>query len=184
MELLSALLRARLGLMGALLVAASAALGQAGERADIPIKAAFLYKFGGFVEWPPEAFERPDSVLTIGVIGADALAGELESIVAERTMQGRRVAVRKLRRGESLAGLQVLFVGQSEGGKLGEILQGARRQPLLVVTESEDAFSQGSMINFVVEDKVRFDVALPPADRAQIRISARLLAVARKVITG
>jgi hypothetical protein len=167
------------------LVLALPAPAQADRAAEIQIKAAFLYKFGAFVEWPPAAFEGPEGPFTIGVLGADALAGELEQITAGRTVHGRRVAVRTLRRGESLAGLHVLFVGQLEGARLAEILQGARGQALLVVTESEGALSQGSMINFVaVEDKVRFDVALPQAERGQLRISSRLLTVARKVISG
>lgn len=175
----------RLG-VAAILLSAVTAFAQTEHRsAEIRIKAVFLYKFGGFVEWPAGAFARTDSPFTIGVIGADALAAELEEIVSARTVQGRAVTVRKLRRGESLAGLQVLFVGQSEGPRLAEILSAAKDQPLLVVTESEGALARGSVINFVaVDDKVRFDVALPQAERGQLKISARLLSVARKVITG
>lgn len=161
------------------------AFAQAEARAEIQIKAAFLYKFGGFVEWPANAFADPGSPFTIGVLGADALADELEEIASGRTVQGRRVAVRKLRSGATLAGLHVLFVGQSEGAHLAEILQGARGQALLIVTESEGALAHGSMINFVsVDDKVRFDVALPQAERGRLRISSRLLGVARRVIAG
>ena len=82
-------------------------------------------------------------------------------------------------------GLHLLFVGQSEAGRLAEILGAAKGRPLLVVTETEDALTRGSMINFItVDDKVRFDVALPQAERGQLRISARLLGVARTVITS
>lgn len=172
-----------------LIVLLAAALPAAAQDESRPteaqIKAAFLYKFGGFVEWPPRAFPAPDSPFTIGVIGANAVAGELEKLVAGRTVQGRPVAIRKLRRGESLSRLHVLFVGQSESGSLADIIAAAKDYSLLVVTESENALSQGSMINFVpVEDKVRFDIALPPAERGQLRISARLLSVARKVISS
>jgi hypothetical protein len=156
-----------------------------GRAAEIQIKAAFLYKFGGFVEWPPKAFAEPDAPFIIGVLGADILAGELEQLVSGRTVHDRRVAVRRLRRSDSLAGLHVLFVGQSEDARLPEILQAARGQAVLLVTESEGALAQGSMINFVtVADKVRFDVALPPAERGQLKISSRLLGVARRVISG
>jgi len=169
----------------AALLAAGPVAAQTDRAAEIQIKAAFLYKFGGFVEWPAGAFARPDAAFMIGVIGADALAAELEQVVAGRTVQGRAVSVRKLRRGESLSGLHVLFVGQQEASRLAEILASAKSQPLLVVTEFDNALSQGSMINFVaVDDKVRFDVALPPAERGQLRISARLLAVARKVVSS
>jgi len=79
----------------------------------------------------------------------------------------------------------MLFIGQAEGARLGEILAIAKGQSVLTVTESEDALAHGSMINFVfVDDKVRFDVALPQAERGLLKISARLLAVARRVVTS
>ena len=153
--------------------------------AETQIKAAFLYKFSAFVEWPPKAFARPDSPFTIGVVGADELAAELEQIVKGRTVLERAVVVRRMRRGESVAGVQMLFIGQAEGVRLTEILAVAKGQSVLIVTESEDALSYGTMINFVsVDDKVRFDVALPQAERGALKISARLLAVARKVLTS
>ncbi len=162
------------------------ALAQADRTAaETQIKAAFLYKFSAFVEWPPKAFARPDSPFTIGVIGADELAAELEQIVKGRTVLERAVVVRRMRRGEPVAGIQMLFIGQAEGARLGEILAIAKGQSVLTVTESEDALAHGSMINFVfVDDKVRFDVALPQAERGALKISARLLAVARKVLTS
>jgi hypothetical protein len=158
-------------------------------RADIRadeyrVKAAFLYKFGSYVEWPIGAFERADSPVAIGVIGADALAEELVQIVAGRNVNGRPVSVRRLRAGDSIAGLHVLFIGRADSGRLAEILAEAKGHPLLTVTESDQALDLGSMINFVVvEDKVRFDVALVPASLGSLKISARLLAVARKVVS-
>ena len=156
---------------------------QADPDAEYRVKAAFLYKFGSFVEWPSQAFARPDSPLAIGVIDADDLADELGRIVAGRSVNGRSIAVRKLHRGDSVAGLHILFIGRADAGRVADIVAGARGQPLLTVTESEDGIEHGSSINFVVvDDKVRFDVALPSSDPGQIKISARLLAVARKVI--
>ena len=172
-------------LLAAALMAPGSLAAQAPRAAEVQIKAAFLYKFGGFVEWPAASFARPDSPFTIGVLGADAMAAELERVAAGRTVQGRPVAVHKLRRGEPPAGLHVLFVGQQEAAKLAEVLAAVKGTMPLVVTDSENGLAQGSMINFVSsEDKVRFDVALPPAERGQLRISARLLAVARKVVAG
>jgi len=81
------------------------------QTAEYRVKAAFLYKFGGYVEWPQGVFAKPDSPIAIGVIGADALAEELARIVAGRTINGRPVTVRKLRPGEAVARLHVLFVG-------------------------------------------------------------------------
>lgn len=173
----------RLALMLAALLPSAQAAAQAAT--EIQVKAAYLYQFGGFVEWPPQAFAGPDGAFHIGVIGADAIADELEQVVATRQVQGRQVAVRRLRAGEPLAGLQVLFVGAGEAPRLPEILAGTQGAPLLVVTESDDALAHGSMINFVaVDNRVRFDVALPQAQRRRLRISSRLLGVARRVVQG
>ena len=158
---------------------------QADAQADeYRVKAAFLYKFGSYIEWPSGSFARADSPVAIGVMGADALADELVQIVAGRNVNGRPVRVRKLRPGDPIAGLHVLFVGRADSGRLPEILAAAKGQALLTVTESEGGLELGSMINFVVvEDKVRFDVAPPPSESGNLRISARLLGVARKVVS-
>ena len=168
-----------------LLALAPFALAHADEESEVRIKAAFLYKFGGFVEWPPPAFADARSPFIIGVLSADSVAAELERVVAGRTVHGRPVEVRRLQRGDATRGLHVLFVGQSESARLPEILRASKGRPLLVVTESDSALEQGSVINFVVvDDKVRFDVALAPAGRSNLRISARLLSVARNVVPG
>jgi len=160
-------------------------LAQADAQADeYRVKAAFLYKFGSYIEWPSRSFTRADSPVAIGVMGADALADELAQIVAGRSVNGRAVQVRKLRPGDPIAGLHILFIGRADDGRLPEVLAAARGRALLTVTESDEALELGSMINFVVvDDKVRFDVAPPPADSGNLRISARLLGVARKVVS-
>lgn len=147
------------------------------------VKAAFLYKFLAFVEWPSQAFERADSPLVIGVLGADAFADELVAMVADRAVRGHPLEARKIRRGDSLAEFHVLFVGRSDSAALPGLLGSAKNRPLLTVTESDEALAHGSTINFVVVDnKVRFDVALGPAEQRNLKISSRLLAVARKVL--
>jgi hypothetical protein len=179
--------RAALGCLLAAVVAFGHAVSLAQsdlQTAEYKVKAAFLYKFASYVQWPARVFERPDSPLVIGVAGADVLGDELAQIVAGRSIEGRPVQVRKLRRGEALNGLQVLFIGRSDRGP-SEVLASAKGRPVLTVTESEDAFAMGSMINFViVEDRVRFDVALHEAETADLKVSARLLSVARKVLGG
>jgi len=165
-------------------VAAGIASPRPAQADEYRVKAAFLYKFGSYIEWPSGSFARADSPVAIGVMGADALADELVQIVAGRNVNGRPVRVRKLRPGDPIAGLHVLFVGRAESGRLAEILAAAKGQALLTVTESEGGLELGSMINFVVvEDKVRFDIAPPPSESSNLKISARLLGVARKVVS-
>jgi hypothetical protein len=144
------------------------------------VKAAFLFKFGGYVEWPESAFSSKDAPVVIGVVGADVLAEELSQVVAGRTMNGRAVSIRRIAGSEPLTGVQVLFVGRSEVGRLSELNSPAR--PVLTVTDVEKGLAQGSVINFVVVDKrVRFEVALDAAKRNGLRIGTPLLSVAMRV---
>jgi hypothetical protein len=151
--------------------------------AEYRIKAAFLFKFLGFVDWPPAVLEGAETPLVIGVMGAKTLSDELDQIASGRRINGHPVQVRVLGANDSWAGLQVLFVGRAESGRLAAIALATEGQPLLVVSESEAALALGSAINFVVvDDKVRFDISLRPVDKAGLKISARLLGVARTVV--
>ena len=166
----------------ALLLSSPVAAAPPAAAPEYRVKAAFVYKFCDYVEWPPGAFPAADSPLVFGVIGADALADELARLTAGRTVGGRAIVVRKLAPGQAWTGLHVAFVGGDDPDLLAAALAAGAGRPVLTVTEArEDAASRG-MINFVlVDDKVRFDVAVPPADSARLKISSRLLAVARRV---
>ena len=166
-----------------MLLAPRTALAQNELQAPEPrVKAAFLFKFGSYVEWPTDTFATATAPFTIGVIDADALADELTAIVAGHNVDGRPVVVRKLHAGDATTGLNVVFIGNASRRRLAEILAPMKGRATLAVTESEGALELGSMINFVIVDgKVRFDVALSPAEGSSLKISSRLLAVARAV---
>jgi uncharacterized protein DUF4154 len=149
------------------------------------VKAAFLYQMAGYVEWPSAAFPRPDTPITIAVAGAEAIGDELARIVPGRTVQNRTIAVRQVKDPSALAGVHVVFVGDERKSQLKEFATRAREQGVLLVTESEGALSEGSMVNFVLLDgRVRFEVALDPARRSGIKLSSRLLSVAHQVHAG
>jgi hypothetical protein len=172
-------------LTATLCLVCDAATAQAGGGvSEDSIKAAFLFKFGAYIDWPPEAFESSDSPFVIGVLGAEQVADDLAGIVAERAVAGRRVEIRRLRDGDVPDGLHVLFVGRAADGNFGTMLASIANRPVLVVTET-DAVQPGSTINFVVvNNKVRFDVATGSAQARNLKISARLLGVARNVTDG
>jgi hypothetical protein len=150
--------------------------------AEYQVKAAYLYKFLDFVEWPAASFESAKSPFVLGVIGADALAAELEVLISRRRAEHRPALIRRLKPGEAVDGLHVLFVGRSAGARAPTLLASAAQQPVLTVTEFDEGLSAGGVINFVVVDKrVRFDVALRSAEAREIKISSRLLGVARRV---
>jgi hypothetical protein len=161
---------------------APAALAQSDVQAtEARIKAVFLFKFADYVEWPSTAFASGQSPFTVGVIDAEPVAVELAKVVEGRTVRDRPVVVRRLRSGDPLDDVQLLFVGRGARGALRQTLEQLRGRPVLRVTEVEGALQAGSMINFVlVGGKVRFDI-VPPHDAGGLRISSRLLAVARDV---
>ncbi|WP_167772833.1 YfiR family protein [Ramlibacter humi] len=152
-----------------------------GAARESAVKAAFLYKFGAFVEWPAGTFAKPDDPLVIAVLASEAIAADLEQIVASRPAEGRPVAVRRVREGEPLAGAHVLMVGGSREGRLREAAAAAPG-PVLVVAERDDALRSGAVLNFVTDGgRVRFTASLPAAEQRNLRLSARLLAVAQTV---
>jgi uncharacterized protein DUF4154 len=153
-----------------------------GESLELRVKAAFLYKFAGYVEWPTKAFARPETPVTIGVIGAESLATELAQAVTGRTVNDRQVTVKRLKAGESLAGIHILFVGRAESARLDQLAQSAQPRSILTVTESDGALERGSVINFVLSGgRVRFEIALDSAEKSGLKLSSRLLAVAQQV---
>lgn len=168
------------------LVAAMAlvpALGAHAQQATEPsVKAAFIYKFAGYVEWPASAFPSQDTPVVIGVAGSDEVASELEKLVPGRNVNGRVVLVRRLREGEAPRGIHVVFVARGEVNARA-LIRAAQQQGSLVVTESERGLELGSAINFVpTDDRIGFEVSLEAAERSGLRISSRMLAVARRVL--
>lgn len=171
------------------LVAAAAAvavLACAGVRAQGPaqaqeheVKAAFLFKFPAFVEWPGQP--GPEVPFVIAVVGAPEIAAELRALAQGRSFNGRPIQVREPAE-NGVQGAHMVFVGRAAGARLVPIARAVAGAPVLLVSESPGALEQGSMINFVLsEGRVRFDVALDTADAAKLRINARLLAVANSV---
>ena len=146
------------------------------------VKAAFLFKFLSFVEWPPAALGAPGAPLVIGVAGADGAAAALQQMAAGRSAQNRPVEVRRLGEGEPATGVHMLFLGRGAAPRLRELARAAPPQPLLIVCEWDGALEQGAAINFVLaEARVRFEAAPEAAERRGLRISSRMLAVALNV---
>ena len=144
------------------------------------VKAAFLYKFLGYMEFPSD----PGPTLVVGVLGADDVAAELAHITSGRNVGNRNISVRKLGEGDALGGLNLLFVGGETA--LPEAAQrAAEKNGTVIVTELDGGLQNGSVINFrLVDERVRFEVSLPAAERCNVRLSSRLLSVAYYVQKG
>ena len=153
-------------------------LGLARESA---VKAAYLFKFGNFVEWPPEAFSGPRSPLRIGVYGDDAVASELEQIAAGREVQGRRVGVLRVRDAAEASSVQILFAGGSREARMRELVD-AVRGPVLTVADAPVGGRPGPVLYFTQDEgRVRFGASLTAAAARGLRLSAKLLGVAQSV---
>jgi hypothetical protein len=161
-------------------ITAGAAFAQSAA-SERQVKAAFLYRFTEYVQWPDEAFARKDAPLVIGLVADDGVAAELSAVSAGRTVRGRPVQVRAIKEGEAPSGVHVLFIGQGANARLAQLIRAASG-PVLIVTEAEDGLSRGSIINFVVsERRVRFEIALAPAASRSLTLGAGLLSVALNV---
>lgn len=140
------------------------------------IKAAFLLNFVKFVEWPATAADQP---LEICLWRDDPFSGQLDTLVAGERINGRRIVVRRIQRWPESC--QVLFISQAERDTF-RLLSRIGNE-VLTVGEEAGFLRDGGMINFVIEDRrVRFDVNQKAADEAGVRINARLMGVARRVL--
>lgn len=165
-------------LAACLLGASLHALGQVAQEQEV--KAAFLYRFLSYIDWPPGTFRSADAPIVIGFLGADEVAAELEQSAGGRSAQGRPIAVRRLRGAEPAPEVHMVMVGAREIERVPAI---ARATPqLLIVADGADALERGATIAFVPDNgRIRFAVSLAAAERNRVRISARMLAVASSV---
>ena len=168
-------------LLGLVLALSAAASDPPQERVDA-LKAAFLYRFAAFIEWPASAFPDAESPIVIGVVGADPVAAELA-----RALPGRKAASRPIRMVQVERGAQagncchIVFVGAASG-RTDEILAQAQGHAVLTVTDVGSSHPKGSVINFLLlEDRLRFDISREAAERNGLTLRSQLLAVARQV---
>jgi hypothetical protein len=167
----------------AVLLSVTAGAGDARPQTlEYAVKAAYLYQFARFTEWPDKAAD--DRPLCIGVLGDDGFGAALDKALVGRAVGNRAVLVRRSRLVTELDGCDIVFVSQSEAGeRLGAVLQRASRWPALTVGESETFTRDGGMVRFFVEgNHVRFEVNLLAVEGARLRLSSRLLALA--LLTG
>lgn len=163
----------------ALLLAANGSRAQDTQARAESVKAAFLYHFGGYVEWPEQA--AAPAAMTIGVVGDDAVVAELEQLLPRRTLKNLPVKVRALKAGADLRDVQILFIGRNAAAPQA-LARTAQQLPILIITDQPDGLDSGGMINFVMaERRVRFEISRPAAEKSGLRFSSRLLAVALRV---
>jgi hypothetical protein len=151
---------------------------------EYKIKAAFLYKFAKFVEWPPQAFRTPADPIVICVLGRNPFGDVLDRIVAGQSVDGRSFAVRPISGEPQIAGCHILFVSSSERKRMAAIVNAAESAATLTVGETDTFAVEGGMIELRVEDgRVRLQVNLSTAEKAGLHLSSTLLSLA-KIVKG
>jgi len=153
------------------------------EYPEDAVKAIFLYRFAGYVTWPePQATA---SEFTIAVLGAENVAEQLKAFLPEHPIQGKAAHVAAIQRLNQLGDADMLYIGPGYGGNLGVLIDALKDRPILIVTDRPGALDEGSMVNFLDEQKhVRFEISTSAAKRSALVIGSSLLAVAERVKTG
>jgi hypothetical protein len=147
---------------------------------EYDVKAVFLLNFTKFIEWPAAAFELPDSPVTICILGEDPFGSMLNQVVEGEVVNGRKVTVQRIKRAPAQKSCQILFWSKSEGGAA-KALPGLGLG-VLTVGEGENFIREGGMISFIIDNRrVRFDVNQTVAEGAGLKLSSKLLSVARSV---
>ena len=153
-----------------------------GDRAEYDIKAAFLFNFARFTEWPVEAFSSPNAPLVLGIYGVDPFSRAAVDDITSRSISGRRVEVRKLADLKTAEGCHMLFINGVDDKALAALIGAVKNKHILTVGEGERFGAVGGMIRFFIEDtKVRFEVNLREVQGADLKISAKLLSLAKVV---
>jgi uncharacterized protein DUF4154 len=175
-----------------LVMALAAGLAAAGVRAqsdgppspptEYEVKAAFLYNFARFVEWPPDTFRDGETPFVIAVLGHDPFGSVLDDTVAGKAVLGRRIEVRRASRPEEVGDAQIVFVSSSERAAVPAILKALERPGRLTVGEVDGFAEHGGTINFTMQGrKVRFEINPTQAEQARLKMSSQLLKLATLV---
>jgi hypothetical protein len=147
---------------------------------EYKVKAAFIYNFARFIEWPPEAFANADAPFVIAVVGTDPFNGALEQAVAGKKVGTRRVEIRHFDSVEKIGSCQILFLPTTDDDAQAQIIHKVANDHVLTVGDSENFDSNGGSFRFFMEDnKMRFEVNTDATDRDKLRISSKLLKLAR-----
>jgi hypothetical protein len=167
-------------MLAAQLLRGGLVMAQTSGFSEYQVKAAFLYNFGKFVQWPSNDFASANAPLLIGVYGENPFGNNLAEVVHGRNINGHPVVAREVSLAE-LKGCQILFIAQSKQKNINDILHVLDGAGVLTVTENLDPFQTGVMISFILEsDRIRFEINNAAAVKVGLKLSSKLLMLATK----
>ncbi len=150
--------------------------GASGSASEYEIKAAYLYYFATFVDWPPESLARGDGTFVIGILGDDPFGPVLEATVRGKTVRNCRIVVRRFAKARDALDSHILFISSSEQIHLPQILGVLGGERVLTVGDADRFAERGGQIGLRMDGrKVRFEINVAAADRAGLKISSQLL---------
>ena len=151
------------------------------EVSEYQVKAAFLYNFVKFVEWPSVLNGSQDPIV-IGILGPDPFGPVLDRTFADKRVGGRRLELRRYGKVEELQLCHVLFVSSTLKRDWSKVLAAVQGTPVMTVSDEGGFVESGGIIELLLEDnKIRFDINLNEGKRSGLKISAQLLQLARRV---
>ena len=146
------------------------------------LKAAFIYNFAKFVQWPRMVFAGPTSPVVLGIIGNDPFGEALEAIRG-KLVEEHKLLIKHIGKTDQLEDLNILFIPSSEQKRLGQIQRALGSKPILTISDIDDFVKQGGMIGFIQKDgKIRFEINLTVARKVGLEMSSKLLQLAEMVI--
>jgi hypothetical protein len=152
---------------------------------EYQVKAVFLFNFAQFVDWPAEAYPRPDAPFVIGILGEDPFGSQLDDVVRGETVNKRPLVVERYRSVAEIRNCNILFIGGNEGGHLDEILMVLKGRSILTVGDADSVAQRGVMIQLVNENnRIRLRINVAAAKAGNLTISSKLLRPAEIVGAG
>ena len=149
---------------------------------EYQVKAAFLYNFAKFVEWPCKVFSDSSAPIIIGILGEDPFGNDLEQTIKGKTVKGREITIKRSKQIGKLGSCHILFISMSEKGNLKRVLNNFKKSSILTVSEIENFTQYGGIIGFVMKQhNIRFEINMDAAERSGLQISSKLLKVAKVV---
>jgi hypothetical protein len=172
-----------LGLVCVLGLAASAPRAAGSSEIDeYKVKAAFLYNFAQYVEWPSERFKDKQAPIVLGVLGKDPFGKQLDETFKGKKIGERGFEVVRVKSAAEASTCHMLFVPASDAALLRDLLKECAGKSVLLVGESTDFSASGGCVNFYLDaGKVRFEINVDAAKRSKLEVSSKLLKVARLV---
>ena len=165
-----------------LLTTATYLSAQNSKPTDYDVKAAYLYNFGHFVDWPANASSAKNDSFMVCVLGQDPFGPVLDATLANESIAGKRVTAKRISTPQESANCQILFLSSAEDAQLHKIIEALNEQPVLTVSDMPQFSQRGGMIQFVLDGKkVRFEVNLTAVQHAGLTLSSELLKVATTV---